>query len=78
MHIPKPWQSAISDGRLLVVSPFSEKHRRITAELAAKRNQLVSLLAHKFIVYAAPQSKTKVVVHTLQQTGKVVQDIREF
>jgi predicted Rossmann fold nucleotide-binding protein DprA/Smf involved in DNA uptake len=38
-RLPGKWQKAIDAGRLLLLSPFREKDKRVTAELAAERNR---------------------------------------
>jgi predicted Rossmann fold nucleotide-binding protein DprA/Smf involved in DNA uptake len=46
---------AIEQGRLLILSPFSDKDSRITAEAAEIRNRFAAALADAlFIAYAAP------------------------
>jgi len=55
MRIPALWRKPLSDGRLLILSVFPPEQKRVTAELAERRNQLVGALAHAMIVpYAAP------------------------
>jgi predicted Rossmann fold nucleotide-binding protein DprA/Smf involved in DNA uptake len=45
----------IEQGRLLILSPFSDKDSRITAEAAEIRNRFAAALADAlFIAYAAP------------------------
>jgi len=41
---------AINENRLLVVSPFVEKHNRITRENAIKKNETIISLADKIVV----------------------------
>ena len=45
MRIPNAWKEAINNGRLLVLSPFEKKHKRITASLSEQRNRIVAMLA---------------------------------
>jgi hypothetical protein len=45
MRIPNVWKEAIDNDRLLVLSPFKKKHKRVTASLSEQRNQMVALLA---------------------------------
>src|SRR5438876_1122861 len=45
MRLPAEWKPAIEAGRLLVLSPFAPHQRRMTADLAAKRNAFVAALA---------------------------------
>lgn len=50
----------LSEGRLLLLSPFSEKQRRVTAQNSLLRNRFVCAIADEiFIPYAAPGSKTE-------------------
>jgi len=49
----RKYAQPISDGRLLLLSPFGEQLKRITKETAQVRNELVAALADKiFICYA--------------------------
>ena len=60
MRVPRDWRGPLREGRLLVLSPFSETVRRATAETAAQRNELVASLATRvFIAHAARGSKTE-------------------
>jgi predicted Rossmann fold nucleotide-binding protein DprA/Smf involved in DNA uptake len=55
MRVAMGWRDAIREGRLLFVSPFSAKQNRITAALAAQRNEFVAALARAvLVVYANP------------------------
>ncbi len=45
MRLPTEWKQAIDQGRLLLLSPFPTKYRRITAVLAQQRNDFVAALA---------------------------------
>jgi len=45
MRLPSDWKQPMSDGRLLVLAWFSKRQRRVTAELAARRNEFVAALA---------------------------------
>ena len=71
MRTPRDWRPALDEGRLLVLSPFVATVRRPTAELAAKRNNLVASLASRvFIAHAAPGSKTEAFARKLTASGK--------
>jgi len=37
-------------GRLLLLSPFDEKHKRVTAELAAERNRFVASISDEVLI----------------------------
>lgn len=39
------WKKPLADGRLLILSCFNESERRVTTELAARRNEFVAALA---------------------------------
>ena len=71
MRIPSAWKTPLAEGRLLLLSPFSEKLRRVTADLAQKRNELVAALADAvFVAHAAPGSKTEHFCHDVLSWGK--------
>ena len=71
MRIPNAWKTPLVEGRLLLLSPFAEKLRRATANLAQKRNEFVAWLAGTvFVVYAAPGSKTEHFCHDVFSWGK--------
>ncbi len=55
MRLPRAWQTALNAGRLLLLSPFEKTPRRVTADSAHRRNDLVAALADRvFIAYGAP------------------------
>ena len=54
-RIPPDWKKPLADGRLLILSIFSQTESRITADLAARRNELVAALADQvFVAYGTP------------------------
>ena len=62
LHLPPEWQTALNQGRLLVLSPFTlaTTQRRPTADLAAERNSFTAALADGLLVtHAAPGGKTE-------------------
>lgn len=60
MRVKPDWREPLAEGRLLVLSPFGRKHRRVTAPLAERRNELVAALADRvFVPYAEPGGKTE-------------------
>lgn len=60
MRVPSEYEKPLAEGRLLLLSPFTEKQRRTTVEMALYRNRLVAALAdYIFIAYAEPRSKTE-------------------
>ncbi len=73
MRIPREWREPIEQGRLLVVSPFDERHRRPTARLAEERNRFVAALASRiFIAHASPGGKTEALAAELLEHGRRV------
>ena len=73
MRTPRDWRAAIDEGRLLILSPFPAAARRPTAELAARRNDLVAGLAQRvFIAHASPGSRTEAFARKLAESGKTV------
>ena len=54
-RIPPDWKKPLADGRLLILSFFPSTESRITADLAARRNELVAALADEVLVaHATP------------------------
>ena len=70
-RVPGELRPGLDVGRLLVLSPFEPDDRRITAELAERRNHFVAALAAEvFIAYAAPDSATLRFAASLAEWGK--------
>ena len=73
MRLRREWSTPISEGRLLILSPFGRSQHRPTAALAALRNDLVAALATElFIPYAAPGGKTESLARNHTTAGKVI------
>jgi predicted Rossmann fold nucleotide-binding protein DprA/Smf involved in DNA uptake len=73
MRLPRLWKGPVAEGRLLVLSPFAQKERRITADQAQIRNHFVAALADQILVaHAGAGSKTESFVRNLQAAGKPV------
>jgi predicted Rossmann fold nucleotide-binding protein DprA/Smf involved in DNA uptake len=52
-RLPAQWAIAVASGRMLILSAFAATATRITAELAARRNEIVAALADEvFIAHA--------------------------
>jgi len=63
----------LENGRLLLLSPFDEAERRVTAELAAARNRFVAALAERVLfVHAAPGGRTEALAREVIGWGKPV------
>ncbi len=59
-RLPKEYAGPISDGRLLMVSPFGERIKRARQDIARLRNEFVAALADQvFVAYAARGGKTE-------------------
>jgi predicted Rossmann fold nucleotide-binding protein DprA/Smf involved in DNA uptake len=50
------WRAEIEKGRMLIISPFSEKQARVTKELSLKRNDLAARIAGQVLVLHASES----------------------
>ncbi|MCY3799972.1 MAG: hypothetical protein OXG46_00160 [Chloroflexi bacterium] len=73
MRVPSAWRAPIEDGRLLVVSPFDDSQRRVTAKLARERNEFVARLARALLlIHAAPGGKTEQLARRTLADGKPV------
>lgn len=73
MRIPKSWRVPIDENRLLILSPFENKHRRPTVALAEHRNRFVEMFADKILIaYAANKSKTMRLCSEASMKGKKV------
>jgi len=71
--IPAELRKPLAEGRLLLLSPFSEAERRVTAELAAYRNRFVAALADRVLfVHAAPGGRTEALAREVIGWGKPV------
>jgi predicted Rossmann fold nucleotide-binding protein DprA/Smf involved in DNA uptake len=58
MRMPSEYKKPLAEGRLLLLSPFPAKQRRVTTRMALYRNQLVAALADQILVsYAEPGGK---------------------
>jgi len=72
-RLPREWHKAIDAGRLLLLSPFREKDKRVTAELAVERNRFVAAISDEVLIpYAAAGSRTEALALDLLKSGKRV------
>jgi len=73
MRIPNAWKKSIDNGRLLVLSPFKKKHKRVTKSLSEQRNRIVTLLGRDaFFAYVAPGSRSENLCKEIIRAGKQV------
>lgn len=77
MRLLRDYSRPLEQGRLLLLSPFSEKLRRGTIQTAVYRNQVVAALADRvFVAYGAPASKTEQFCREIIQRGKRLYTLR--
>lgn len=70
LRIGKEWKEPLLDGRLLLVSPFTQGASRITTALAEKRNLIVAALADRVLIpFASPGSKTEALSSSIECWG---------
>jgi predicted Rossmann fold nucleotide-binding protein DprA/Smf involved in DNA uptake len=73
MRIKKEYRQPIEAGRLLLLSPFSNKDSRISSRRAEIRNRFAAALADEVLVpYAAPGSRTEALCKELLEKGRTV------
>lgn len=74
MRLTPDWAAAVEEGRLLVASPFSAKHRRATKATAEARNRFVSAAAQRlFFLHAAANSNTLAFAEELLSDGREIE-----
>ena len=73
MRIKAEFKKPLEDGRLLFISMFTEKKKRISSDKSLERNRFVAEIADKiFVPYAEPNSKTETFCRELIEKGKTV------
>jgi len=73
MRMPPEWKQAIEQERLLLLSPFQKKHRRMTAALAEQRNQFIASIADNVLfIHAAVGSQTESFATALTEQGRTI------
>lgn len=71
MRLPQDWSGPMEEGRLLVLSPFDDKHKRVTAETSQARTEFVAAISRKvFMAHAAPGGKTEALARKVVGWGK--------
>lgn len=71
LRIKPEYRKPLEEGRLLILSPFPEKAKRISAERAFERNRFIAALADSiFIPHAALNSNTEQLCKELQDWNK--------
>lgn len=73
MHLRSGLQPAFNDRRLLLLSPFEPKQKRITAALAEERNRFLAAIAdYIFVAHAAAGSRTMQLCQKLAEQSKLL------
>jgi len=79
MRITSEWKHVIEQNRLLLLSPFEKKHRRMTVALANQRNQFVSSIADDILfIHADVGSQTESFATSLMVQGRVIFTLDTF
>ena len=72
MRISSKWRKPITEGRLLLVSPFEKKHRRMTKDLAEHRNHFVAGMADEVMfIHFSEGSATEKLFEELRNKKQV-------
>ena len=70
MRLKPEYREPLAAHRLLFMSPFGEKVRRITAETATARNRFVAALADRVLIaYGEPGGKSESLARQVQGWG---------
>jgi predicted Rossmann fold nucleotide-binding protein DprA/Smf involved in DNA uptake len=73
LRMPGDWKRPLESGRLLLLSPFSAKHRRVTADLAKRRNEVVAAIADKVcFIHVSPGGELEALREQVRQRGKTL------
>ena len=69
-RLPKPWQTAIDNSRLILLSPFGQATRRTSKATSYQTNLLVANLSEALLVpFATPRGMTDEIVTTCLAGG---------
>ncbi len=70
-------KDAINEKRLLIVTPFDEKIKRVTSETANQRNHLMEEMADEiFVAYALPGGNIEKLITDISHTGKTISSFK--
>jgi len=73
MRLKPDYKRAIVERRLCIFSPFTENKRRMSAQMAEKRNNAVATLAKRlFVAYASPGGRIEHLCKFVLTTGKPI------
>jgi predicted Rossmann fold nucleotide-binding protein DprA/Smf involved in DNA uptake len=66
-RLPAQWAIAVAGGWMLILSCFPQTARRVTADLAARRNEFVAALADEvYVPHASPDGQLQSLLQTIQ------------
>lgn len=70
-------KDALDKNRLLLITPFSEKVKRVTSETANQRNRLMAEMADEiFVAYALPGGNIEKLITDISHTGKTISSFK--
>ena len=70
-------KDAMDKNRLLIITPFSEKVKRVTNETANQRKRLMAgLAAEIFVAYALPGGNIEKLITDISPTGKTISSFK--
>ena len=73
LRVPGEWKRPLESGRLLLLSPFGAKHRRVTANLARRRNEFVAAIADKLcFIHVSAGGELEALRDRVRQSGKAL------
>jgi predicted Rossmann fold nucleotide-binding protein DprA/Smf involved in DNA uptake len=73
LRVPGEWKRPLESGRLLLLSPFSAKQRRVTADLAKRRNEVVAAIADKVcFIHVSPGGELEALRDLVRDRGKAL------
>jgi predicted Rossmann fold nucleotide-binding protein DprA/Smf involved in DNA uptake len=76
LRVPGEWKRPLEGGRLLLLSPFSAKHRRVTADLAKRRNEFVAAIADKVcFIHVSAGGELEALRDQVRRDGKTTVDV---
>lgn len=82
VRLPKPWQAAIDNSRLILLSPFGPATRRTSRATSYQTNLLVAHLSQALLVpFASPRGMTDEIVTTCLAAGVrilTLEDVQNF
>jgi predicted Rossmann fold nucleotide-binding protein DprA/Smf involved in DNA uptake len=72
-RIPADWLTPLTEGRLLILSGFTAAEKRVTTELATRRNALVAALADEVcFAHITPGGASEQTVRTVTENARTL------